>query len=105
MTMTDATKTVHLPEDTIAELRDLLREAEEVLADTGAAGGEKIEALRERLRVALFEGRHAIDRLRELARRRAGEIDLQVRAHPYESVGIAIGVGALLGFLCSRLRR
>jgi ElaB protein len=103
--MSEMTKTVQVPEDTIAELRELLREAESVLADTGAAGGEKIEALRERLRGALAEGRNAVDRLRELARREAGEIDAQVRSHPYESVGIAIGLGALLGFACSRLFR
>ena len=103
--MSEMTKTVNLPEDTIAELRELLREAENVLADTGAAGGDKIDALRERLRVALSEGRNAVDRLREMARREAGEIDAQVRSHPYESVGIAIGVGALLGFAFSRLMR
>ncbi len=103
--MSETIKTVTLPEDTIAELRELLREAEDVLADSGPAGGAKVEALRERLRVALAEGRNAVDHLRELARRRAGELDAQVRSHPYESMGIAVGIGALLGLACSRLLR
>ncbi len=79
-----------------------MREAEDVLADTGAAAGDKVDALRDRLRAALAEGRSAADRLRAAARRQAGEIDARVRAHPYEFMGVAAGVGALLGLAASR---
>jgi ElaB/YqjD/DUF883 family membrane-anchored ribosome-binding protein len=99
--MTDIAHTAHSSEDTIAELRDLLREAENVLAETGDAAGGKVEQLRDRLRAALAEGRSVADRLREAARHQAEELDTRVREHPYESIGIAVGVGALLGLVVS----
>jgi len=100
--MTDIAHTTHSSEDTITELRDLLREAETVLAETGGTAGGKIDALRDRLRAALAEGRTVADRLREAARHQAEELDARVREHPYESIGIAVGVGALLGLAVSR---
>ncbi len=100
--MTDIVQTTHPSEDTITELRELLREAENVLAETGGAAGEKVDALRDRLRAALAEGRTIADRLREAARHQAEEMDTRVREHPYEFMGIAAGVGALLGIVVSR---
>ncbi len=103
--MTDATKTTTLNQDTINDLRELLREAESVLANSDQASGEKLDAVRDRLRTALAEGRAAVDRLRETARRQADQLDAQVRSHPYESVGIAAAAGAFLGIVLGRLFR
>jgi ElaB/YqjD/DUF883 family membrane-anchored ribosome-binding protein len=58
----------------------------------------------------IVEARHqltaAMDRLRETANRlesvatqRAKEADACVRRHPYATVGLALGIGALLGHL------
>ena len=101
-TMSDMIHATHSSPDAVAELRELLREAESVLADTGAAAGDKVDALRDRLRAALAEGRTVADRLRQAARRQADELDTRVREHPYEFMGIAAGVGALLGLAVSR---
>ncbi len=100
--MSDIAQSTVSSTDTITELRELLREAEEVLAETGGAAGEKVAALRDRLRAALAEGRTVADRLRQAARHQAEEIDTRVRAHPYEFMGIAVGIGALLGLAVSR---
>ena len=100
--MSDIAQSIHPSEDTITELRELLREAESVLAETGGAAGEKVDALRDRLRAALAEGRSVADRLRQAARHQAEELDTRVRAHPYEFMGVAAGVGALLGVMVAR---
>ena len=105
--MSEATTTT-MPtssEDTISELRELLREAEGILADTGNAARDKVDALRERLRDALVDGQSAAQRLRLAARRQAEELDEQVRSHPYQAIGIAAGIGALVGVAVSRIGR
>lgn len=100
--MTDITKATNQGESTVEELKDLLREAERVLADAGDAAAEEVTVLRDRLRAALADGRTTIEQIRETARRQAESVDARVRSHPYESIGIAAGVGALLGFVLSR---
>ena len=73
------------------------------MGDTaGEFVGEKTEAMRERLQ-------HAQERLEQFyttARARvisgARTTDATIRAHPYESLAVAIGVGVLIGALVRR---
>ncbi len=90
-------------EATISELRELLREAEAILGDTGSAARDKVDELRQRLRAALVDVQSATQRLRQAARRQAEELDEQVRSHPYQAIGIAAGIGALVGVAVSRI--
>lgn len=80
-----------------SHLRGLLRDAEKALSSTAGAAGEKFDELRERIRSALETGRAE-------ATRRAKQADALVHAHPYYAVGIAAGIGALIGILASRGR-
>jgi ElaB/YqjD/DUF883 family membrane-anchored ribosome-binding protein len=84
------------------ELKTLLREAEKALA---SETGEKIEELRERLRSAINEGRYSLAALREETVRRAKQADGLIRENPYYALGIAAGVGALIGILVCRQRQ
>jgi ElaB/YqjD/DUF883 family membrane-anchored ribosome-binding protein len=87
---------------TAEDLKALLHEAEQALSDTAGEAGDKFDELRERLRTALDNGRYSLDRLRTEATRRAKQADQLVRDNPYYAIGIAAGVGAIIGILVSR---
>jgi ElaB/YqjD/DUF883 family membrane-anchored ribosome-binding protein len=78
-----------------SHLQVLLHDAEKALSNTAGAAGEKFDELRERMRSALDAGRAE-------ASRRVKQADEMVHEHPYYAVGIAAGVGALIGILVSR---
>lgn len=86
---------------TAEELRALIREAEAALGSSNN-GGDVIEELRERLRDAIADGQSMIGNLKDNLVRRAGRADDAIRANPYQTAGIAAGVGLLVGFLLSR---
>lgn len=87
---------------TTEDLKALLHEAEQALSNTAGEAGEKFDELRERLRDALDSGKYSFDRLKSEATRRAKQADQLVRDNPYYAIGVAAGVGALIGILVSR---
>jgi ElaB/YqjD/DUF883 family membrane-anchored ribosome-binding protein len=87
---------------TADDLKALLHEAEQALSSTAGAAGDKFDELRNRLRSALDSGRYSFDRLRAEATRRAQQADDLVRQNPYYAIGIAAGIGAVIGILVSR---
>ncbi len=89
-------------EDIHHELKDLIHEAEQALGHTAGEAGEKFADLRERLRAALDQGRISFDHLRDETVRRARQADTMIRDNPYYAIGVAAGVGALIGILVSR---
>jgi ElaB/YqjD/DUF883 family membrane-anchored ribosome-binding protein len=99
MSTTTAQKTEYHTAD---DLKALLHEAEQALSNTAGDAGDKFDELRERLRSALDNGRYSLDRLRAEASRRAKQADQLVRDNPYYAIGIAAGVGAIIGILVSR---
>jgi ElaB/YqjD/DUF883 family membrane-anchored ribosome-binding protein len=88
--------------DTQHDLKALLREAEQALSNTAGEAGEKVEELRERLREAVNQGRYSLENIRAETIRRAKQADAVVRENPYYAIGVAAGVGALIGVLVSR---
>lgn len=87
---------------TADELRALLREAEQALSNATGETSEQFSDLIERLRAAVGEGRDTLERLREQAMRQAKHADQLVRENPYMAIGVAAGVGALIGILVAR---
>jgi ElaB/YqjD/DUF883 family membrane-anchored ribosome-binding protein len=71
----------------------------ELMAATADAAEEKVVEARERLGIALDSGKKILGRVRDRAVEGARAADRTVHEHPYETVGIAFGVGALIGFL------
>jgi ElaB/YqjD/DUF883 family membrane-anchored ribosome-binding protein len=84
------------------EVRSLLHDVESALSETTGEAAEKFSELRERLRAVLAEGQSSYERVRDETVRRAKQADHFVRENPYYAVGIAAGVGALVGLLVSR---
>lgn len=76
-----------------------------LLDATADATDDAIVEARNRLKAALDATTDAYARLRNKAVAGAKATDQAIRGNPYKALGIAIGVGALLGFLLSRRAR
>ena len=72
------------------------------MAATADVAGEKVSEARKRLAAALERGKEIYGRVSEKAVEGAKAADEAVHEHPYQAIGIAFGVGALLGYLVSR---
>jgi ElaB/YqjD/DUF883 family membrane-anchored ribosome-binding protein len=84
------------------DLGTLAEDARALLAATADVAGEKVGEARKRLTAALESGKEMYGRVREKAVAGAKAADQTVREHPYQAIAIALGVGALIGFVVAR---
>jgi ElaB/YqjD/DUF883 family membrane-anchored ribosome-binding protein len=88
------------------ELKMLAREAEDLLKATAGDASEKAKEARARLGVALERAKSTCQDVQEqsiaTAKAAAKAADTVIRDHPYESIGVAFGVGLLIGVLVTR---
>jgi ElaB/YqjD/DUF883 family membrane-anchored ribosome-binding protein len=84
------------------ELGDIAHDARALLTATGHLAGRKVEAARERLATALDRTKDAWVNVQSQAKNGAKATDRVIRGHPYHAVGIALGVGTVVGFLLAR---
>ena len=89
-------------EKLVADLKILSRDAEAVLQATAGQAGEKMSELRSRLSTALDSAKATCHRIEEKAVAGATGADKAIREHPYDSGGVAFGVGLLVGVLVGR---
>jgi ElaB/YqjD/DUF883 family membrane-anchored ribosome-binding protein len=89
-------------EKLLEELRSVVHDGEELLKTGAQEMGERGVAARERLAAALETARETGRKLEERARAGARAADELIRENPYESIGIAFGVGLILGVLINR---
>ena len=68
-------------------------------------GDSETTELRARLEAAVERAKAACERLEQKTVAAAKATDKAVREHPYQAVGIAFGVGVLIGVLVARSRR
>ena len=80
----------------------LAEEALALMTATADVAGEKVGEARKRLAAALASGKEIAGRVRDQAVEGAKAADQTVRENPYQAMGIAFGVGALIGYLVSR---
>ena len=80
----------------------LAEDARALMAATADVAGDKVAEARKRLGAALESGKELYGRVRDKAVEGARAADETVREHPYQAIGIAFGVGALLGYLLTR---
>ena len=83
------------------EMATLAEDARALMAATADVAGEKVSEARKRLAAALERGKEIYGRVREKAVEGAKAADEAVHEHPYQAIGIALGVGALIGYLVS----
>jgi ElaB/YqjD/DUF883 family membrane-anchored ribosome-binding protein len=86
----------------VTDLKRVMRDSEELLQASAGAVGDKAHDLRERLAQTLEAARVTCHRLEERTVEAAKATDKVIRAHPYESIGVAFGLGLLIGVLVAR---
>jgi len=74
---------------------------EDLMEDSAELGSDNIKQLRERITVALDHGKEIYDDVHDDVARRTKAADHTVRENPYQVMGIALGVGAIVGFIVS----
>ncbi|MCU0783739.1 MAG: DUF883 family protein [Verrucomicrobia bacterium] len=84
------------------DMGQLAEDARALMAATADVAGEKVSEARKRLAAALERGKEIYGRVKEKAVEGAKAADEAVHEHPYQAIGIAFGVGAILGYLISR---
>jgi ElaB/YqjD/DUF883 family membrane-anchored ribosome-binding protein len=88
------------------ELRNVVHQAEELLHAVSEDGNEAIHALRERVYGAVDNAKTRLADLEQEAQRAsmrvASAAETYIRDHPWVTVGVAVGVGVLLGALLAR---
>lgn len=93
-------------EQLIADFNVVVADAEALLKATANQGGEKLAEVRakaeESLRVVKARMLDAQDVLVEKTRAAAKATDVYVHENPWNAVGVAAGVGVLIGFLMGR---
>jgi ElaB/YqjD/DUF883 family membrane-anchored ribosome-binding protein len=77
------------------ELRDVVAAAEELLRATAGEHGERMDEIRARTEQSLRVARERLEVV-------GSQLDDQVREHPWAAVGIAAGIGLVLGILLGR---
>jgi ElaB/YqjD/DUF883 family membrane-anchored ribosome-binding protein len=93
-------------ERVLRDLKTLAHDAEDLLKATAGDLSEKTKAARARLASALELAKETGADLQELtiasAKAAAKRADTVIRDHPYESIGVAFGIGVLVGVLVTR---
>jgi len=90
----------------LADMKSLAQSSEHLLKATADDVNAKVKDARDRVIAALDRSRILCEHLQQdtaaAARAAATKADTTVRAHPYESMGVAFGVGLLIGVLVAR---
>src|SRR3954467_8604387 len=77
------------------DLRAVVTDAEDLLKATASQNGERIEKARARAEESLRLARESLQRA-------GSELNEQVRQHPWTAVGVAAGLGLVLGIVLGR---
>jgi len=105
MESTDSTDIV-TRDKLVADLRTVMSDAEELLKLTAGQAGERVAAIRDRMKHGLDQAKIKIVELEgkavEKTKAAARATDTYVHENPWKSIGIAAGGGFLLGLLIGR---
>ena len=95
-------------EKLMQDLRVVVADAEELLRATAGQAGEKVSAARERIQENLAAAKQRLAAAQDAVVARTKEAakvtDEYVHENPWKAVGIAAGVGLVIGMLISRGR-
>ena len=86
----------------VDDFKVVCQDAEALARVTAGDLGDKVREARTRLNSSLESARHNFEHLQAQAAEKAKQADEVIRTHPYESVGVAFGVGVLLGAVLGR---
>lgn len=89
-------------EKLLQDLKAVVHDGEELLRASARDLSERGMAARERLAAALEVAKDTRRKLEERAISGAKATDAMIREYPYQSIGVAFGVGMLLGIFLNR---
>ncbi|MDH4581439.1 MULTISPECIES: YqjD family protein [Pseudomonas] len=93
-------------DDLLADFQTLVNDTEKLLQDTASLAGEQADELRVQIHESLKRARDTLrdteQNLRERGQAAVQATEDYVQEHPWQSVGLAAGIGFLLGLLAAR---
>ena len=87
---------------TAHDFGSLAEDARALVAATVDVAGDKVGEARKRLATALDSAKDMAEQVHDKAVGGAKATDKAIRENPYKAIGIALGVGALIGILAAR---
>jgi ElaB/YqjD/DUF883 family membrane-anchored ribosome-binding protein len=84
------------------DMGQLAEDARALMVATADVAGEKVSDARKRLVAALERSKEIYGNVRDKAVEGAKATDEVIRANPYQSIAIGVGVGAIVGYLIAR---
>ena len=100
--MTASTMTREAADRLLADLRAVVRDGQDLLKAGAGDLSDKGKEARARLEEALLRARESCEQAETKAGEAARAAENVVRDHPLASVGVAFGIGVLLGALINR---
>ncbi|HEX2494831.1 MAG TPA: DUF883 family protein [Steroidobacter sp.] len=93
-------------EQLVSDLKAVMDDAEALLKATSSQTGDRIQEVRARAEASLHQAKARVAQVEEQALRTVRDMaeatEEYVRENPWQSVGVAAGVGLLLGLLIGR---
>ena len=90
----------------VTDMKTVISDAEELLRATANQAGEKLGVARERFQESLYQAKVKLAEteamLAERAKQAARYTDDYVRENPWRAIGVAAGIGLVLGLILSR---
>ncbi|MCE5982717.1 YqjD family protein [Pseudomonas wadenswilerensis] len=102
-----ASKSAKTAQDILmADFQTLVRDTEKLLEHTATLAGDQADDLREQIHDSLLRARETLqltqDSVRERGQAALSATEDYVQSNPWQSIGIAAGVGFLIGLLATR---
>lgn len=101
-----ATDTAVSKDKLVQDLKIVIADAEELLRATANQAGEKAALAREKIQDSLHKAKIKLAEAEEVVidktKQAAHATDEYVHEHPWRAVGVAAGIGLILGMLISR---
>ncbi len=86
----------------VGDLKAVAHDTKELLKASATGLTEEVHEARDSLTDALSRAKTSCDHLQEKAVAGAKAADKMVREHTYQSIGVAFGIGVLIGVLAAR---
>jgi ElaB/YqjD/DUF883 family membrane-anchored ribosome-binding protein len=88
----------------VADLKNVVRDSEQLLEAVAAATGDEAQQLRERLNETLEKARQTCKGLENKTKESLKAADEVIREHPYQSIGVALAIGLLAGVALAKAK-
>ena len=86
----------------VTDLKNVVTDSEMLLKELAGELSDRGKSARARLMETLASARSTCGQLEEKAKAGVEAADTAVREHPYTSLGVAFGLGVLVGIIASR---